>query len=405
MSERFRILFLTESYWPVLGGGETHIRGLGSSLAKRGHKISVITRRTQPAWPEREQESGIDVRRVGPHGISRTKKFTFIPAIWSAAREAVADCDIVVVRGTRVLALPGLQVARASRKPCVLQPELNGELDGSLAFWGRKAGRLALGTAFTAARARNALLRSAVVVAMSRAICDEAKRGGFSPARIVRIPHGVDPVRFSPATPDVRAQLRGALMPGIPADAIVAIYTGRLLRGKGLEVALDAVETLRVANVHFVLVGAGDGQTLSIEGALRARVAASETLRTRVTFFGRTDDVASCLRAADLFVFPTLDESFGISLLEAQACGLPAIASRTGGVPDILQDGETGMLVPVGDVASLKAAIERLAGDQKTRHEMAVAARSRVLEFFDFEKTVDRYEALFDRLAHGLTAA
>lgn len=370
----------------------------------------MITRRTETGLPEGESESGVAIRRVGPAGVGRGKKFAAIPALWSAARSSAHAADVLVVRGTRVLALPGFQVARGAGLACVLQPELNGELDGSLAFWGRKAGRLSLGAAFTAARARNALVRGATVVAMSEAIRAEAIRAGFRKDRVVRIPHGVDPQRFAPVDSARRVALRRELLPSVPDDAVLAIYTGRLLRGKGLETLLDAFERIGRTEVRLAIVGSGDGQTLSIERELRTRVAASEPLRSKTVFAGRTDRIEAYLQASDLFVFPTFDESFGISLVEAQSCGLPAVASRTGGVPDIVTEAgaeedaaspgsATGVLAPVGDAGAIARGVETLAGDRDLRARMGQSARARVLDRFDFETTADQYEALFAKLA------
>jgi glycosyltransferase involved in cell wall biosynthesis len=244
------------------------------------------------------------------------------------------------------------------------------------------------------------------VIAMSSVIRDEAIAAGFREKRVVRIPHGVDPRRFTPVDAARRSELRRELLPSVPADSLLAIYTGRLLRGKGLEHLLDAIESLERPGMRLAIVGSGEGQTLSVEAALRARVAASERLRTRTTFVGRTDSIESYLQAADLFVFPTLDESFGISLVEAQACGLPAVASNTGGIPDIIaggadpnDPGATGILVPPGDARALAAGLDALAADPSRRERLGLAARARVLERFDFETTVDRYEALFVALS------
>jgi glycosyltransferase involved in cell wall biosynthesis len=390
-------LFVTESYWPVLGGGETHIRALGSSLARRGHRVTVLTRRGDPAWPDRETESGVDVERVGPSGTGRGRKFAALPALYSGARRRARESDVVIVRGTRILALPGFRAARLAGAACVLQPELNGELDGSLAFWGGQPGRLGLGGAFALARMRNALVRQASVISMSTAIRAEAIRSGFSERRVFRIPHGVDPDRFAPANDEERVVQRGRVLPDCPRDAVLGVYSGRLLRGKGLDLALDAVEGIDDTKLRVVLVGSGEGQTLSVERDLRARVAASERLRDRVVFAGRTDTVERWLRASDFFVFPTLDESFGIALLEALACGLPAIASDTGGIPDII-GADSGILVPPGDVEALRRKILELASDGARRRTLGNQARRRAVELFDFEKTVDQYETLFERL-------
>jgi hypothetical protein len=151
-------------------------------------------------------------------------------------------------------------------------------------------------------------------------------------------------------------------------DRTLVTYTGRLIQGKGLETLLAAARSLAdIPSVHFVLVGSGSGQVISIEDALRAEAAADTALAGRVTFTGRVENVAAYLQASDVFAFPTLDEALGMSAVEAQACGLPAVASRTGGVPDIIEDGLTGVLVTPGDAGELASGLRRLLTDDALR--------------------------------------
>ena len=155
---------------------------------------------------------------------------------------------------------------------------------------------------------------------------------------------------------------------------------------------------------RLVLVGSGDGQSLSVEDELRAR-AAAPPLAGRVVLAGRQERVADWLRAADLFVFPSLFEGLGISLVEAMACGLPAIGSRTGGIVDVIDDGRTGVLVPPGDARALAAAMGRLLADAARRAEMGVLGRRDMVTRFDERDTVTKYRALFASLGAGAARA
>lgn len=395
-----RILFLTESYWPVLGGGETHIRDLARRLVAKGFRAQVLTRRTDAAWPGREQAEGVAVARVGPTGPGRAKKYALavrvLPALLRLAREA----DVLVVRGTRVLGLPGLVAGSWANRPVVLQPEVNGEMSGEIYTWGTAVHRpLVRRLVGWVTRARNLFFRDAAAgVAMSRLIADEFASAGFAPERVAHIPHGVDLVRFRPRTAYERAAVRHDL--AIPPDAVIVTYTGRLLRGKGLETLVDAFA--RVAadypSARLMLVGSGAGQALSNEADLRARVA-SRGLEDRVIFTGRVDAVEGYLAASDVFAFPSEFEALGLSLIEAAACGLPCVGTRTGGIVDVIVEGRTGLLVPPGDVDALAAAVASLVADPARREALGTAARAFVGERFDVESSVDRYRALFHELA------
>jgi glycosyltransferase involved in cell wall biosynthesis len=117
-----------------------------------------------------------------------------------------------------------------------------------------------------------------------------------------------------------------------------------------------------------------------------------------VSFTGRVDDVAERLRASDLFAFPSEFEALGISLIEAAACGLPAIGTRTGGIVDVIEDGASGLLVPPGDAAALSAGMRALIADPDRRAQLGRRARQIARERFDLEDSVCRYAALFREL-------
>ncbi len=395
-----RVLFLTESYVPILGGGELHIRALATRLAASGTPCTVVTRRSEAAWPAEEVEAGVRVLRVAPPGPARSGKYLMIPAAMAALARERGTYDLVVVRGTRVLGLPALVAGRLMGKAVVLQAEINGEMSGDALTWGTPLDRPWPRRAIRAlVAARNLLLRDAdAFVAMSRLIRDEFVAAGLPSDRVPLMPHGVDTTRFRPATAIEKAALRARL--ALAPDAVVVAYTGRLLRGKGLEALLAAFARLaeEFPAAHLLLVGSGAGQALSVEDALRADVA-RRGLGTRVTFAGRVDAVEDMLRAADVFAFPSVFEALGISLIEAAACGLACVGSRTGGIVDVIENGVTGLLVAPGDAEALQAALARLLADPDARGAMgaraAVAARAR----FDLDASVLAYRGLFEEVA------
>jgi glycosyltransferase involved in cell wall biosynthesis len=391
-----RVLFLSESFHPVLGGGETHLRRLGSGLVAAGAGATVVTRRGQASWPASEELAGVRIVRVPPAGPSRRGKFLMVPAALRAVLQEARDHEVLVVRGTRVLGLPGLLAGRVSGLPVVLQPELNGELSGEALLWGKSWADGPRGSLVRAAvSVRNLWLRDADAwVAMSKRIHREMLEAGVPQERAALIPHGVDTARFRPADPTERARLRQAL--GLP-QGVLAVYTGRLLRGKGLETLLEAFSAVaaRVASLHLVLVGSGEGQFLSIEDELRRRAQAIG----RVVLAGRQERVEDWLRASDLFVLPSLFEGLGISLVEAAACGLAAIGSRTGGIVDAIDDGHSGVLVPPADVGALAAALEGLASDEPGRRTMGERARAVALARFDERDGLARYRGLLRELS------
>jgi glycosyltransferase involved in cell wall biosynthesis len=395
-----RVLFLTESFHPVLGGGETHIRALGRQLVASGMGASVVTRRGDATWPAEETLDGIRVVRVPPPGPGRSGKYRMVPAALVALWRERRTFDVLVVRGTRVLGLPGLVAGRLLGKPVVLQAEINGEMSGEALTWGT---RFARGPVAVVVRAlvvlRNLLMRDGdAFVAMSRAIRDELGAAGVAPAKIAHLPHGVDTARFRPVDEAAKRGLRERL--GLPREARIVCYTGRLLRGKGLEVLVEAFARIAsgAPNARLLLVGSGEGQTLSVEGDLATQARAAG-LEGRVTFTGRVEAVEDYLRASDVFAFPSVFEALGISLIEAAACGLPAVGSRTGGIVDVIEDGETGVLVEPGEVDALAEALLLLLRDDERRTRMGAAAARRAASRFDFAESAVAYRCLFAELA------
>jgi glycosyltransferase involved in cell wall biosynthesis len=325
-----------------------------------------------------------------------------VPGALAALRRECGFYDVLVVRGTRVLGVPALLLARWLGKPVVMQPEVNGELSGEVYTWGRFEAGSAWARGLRAGVAiRNRWLRDAdAFVAMSRAIQAEVERAGVPAHKTFLIPHGVDLERFRPATPAEKRELRSAL--GLGASDLVLTYTGRLLRGKGLEGLLEAFAASLEGQpaLRLVIVGSGARQSLSAEQALRAR-AAQPALAGRVVFAGQVDDVAPHLRASDVFVFPSLFEALGISLVEAAACGLACIGSRTGGIVDVIEHGRSGLLVEPGDVAGLRDAIGRLAAEPELRAALGVAAREVALARFDEAAATEAYRALFREIGRA----
>lgn len=163
-----------------------------------------------------------------------------------------------------------------------------------------------------------------------------------------------------------------------------------------MAVLLRAVARVAHPGLHLTVVGDGPE-----ENALK-RLAAELAIEEQVTFSGLRDDVDLLLRATDIVVHPALwHEAFGLTIAEGMSCGCAVVASRVGAVPELISDGETGILVPPGDVDALAASLKRLIGDSSLRALLGGNARTRVSERFRLERSVashlDRCEAVARR--------
>jgi glycosyltransferase involved in cell wall biosynthesis len=185
----------------------------------------------------------------------------------------------------------------------------------------------------------------------------------------------------------------------LPAGPVV-IYTGRLVRYKGLPELLEAWRVIASERPEacLVLVGEGGGDQQACERQLRQEVAA-HGLTASVRFTGAVDNVEDWLRAADIFVFPTHDEAFGLSLVEAMACGLAVVSTRVGGLADIVRDGENAVAVPPASAARLAEALGVLMYDPAYRQRLGSAAREHARTHHDVDVVCDTYRKLLSDLS------
>jgi glycosyltransferase involved in cell wall biosynthesis len=263
-------------------------------------------------------------------------------------------------------------------------------------LWKRTTWRLRLYARLDA----RALRRFDHVVAVSRPILDEMRHMGLDPARMSLIPNGIDASAFaSPLTETRRQAVRAAF--AFSLDDVVAISVSSLTVEKGHRFMLAAMpEIVRACpHVRYLVVGAGPAEV-----ELR-REANHLGVSDRVSFAGPRSDVADLLRAADVFVLPSLIEGLPMALLEAMAAGLPAVASAVGDVPAVLRDGYNGTLHEPGSVRALTDAVTRYAADPERRLAHAREARATVLERFSSTGMAKAYYALYDRLLSHRTGA
>jgi len=175
---------------------------------------------------------------------------------------------------------------------------------------------------------------------------------------------------------------------GVGPNEVLLLAAGALVPRKGLDVLLEALPRLS-ANVRLWIAGGGPERE-----ALEARAAATES-EGRVSFLGRRDDLPDLLGACDLFVMPSRAEGLGIAALEAMTAGRAVVASRVGGLGELVVDGVNGTLVPPDDVDALSAALSELCDDRDLRARYGEAGPDRVADGFLAEQMVNAYEELY----------
>ena len=347
---------------PQAGGAEVHVHNVFGRLADAGHEVTLLVSGWKGCAP-RETLDGMEVVRVGT-------RYTFGLAAPRLYRDQLCHrhFDGVVETLNKV---PIFAPAWAGR-PVVL---LVHHLFGTTAFREAPVG-LAAAT-WMLERALPRVYRGVATQAMSRSTRDDLVERGLRPADITVIYAGVDATEFVPA-PAMRAR-----MPTF-------IYLGRLKKYKRVDLLVRAVAELAGRGTECQAVIAGKGE---YEPSLR-RLAAELGVAERVRFVGfvSESEKLALFRSAWANVFASPKEGWGITNLEAGAAGTPSVASDSPGLRESVRHGETGLLVPHGDLEALTAALGRFAREPDLVARLGAGAR-RFAESFSWERTARETEA------------
>jgi glycogen synthase len=218
--------------------------------------------------------------------------------------------------------------------------------------------------------------------------------GEFAPAQRIRIiPPGIDLDAWATLPGPASARERTGLPEGY------LLFAGRLARNKGLGTLLEAWAGLPAPTRPLLVLC---GQDWGVRSGLETR-ARTLGVSDRIRFLGHPDDPTyrAVFAGAAALVLPSDYESFGLVLLEAMAAGLPVISTRVGGIPEVVEEGRTALLVPSGNVPALRAALSAVLADPKRARELGAAGRARVEERFSWRRTADSVRQVYRELTGG----
>ena len=356
---------------PQAGGAEIHLFEIFRRLVERGHVVDLVCSGWRGA-PARLSVQGLSVERIG-------SRHSFALLGRGAVRRALArnPYDIVVEDINKLpLFLPTL-----TRLPfCAIIPHLFGTTAFEEAAWPMAA------TVWLAERPLPSIYRRAGFHAISESTRDDLAARGV-PAEAIEVIHpGVDSVHYRPDPAVGRT----------PHPMFV--YVGRLKRYKGLDLAIRALAEARKSRQDLTLEIAGGGDYRSALEALVDELGQRQAVR----FLDRIPeaDKLRLFRSAWANVFPSPKEGWGITVMEAAACGTPSIASDSPGLRDSVRRDETGWLVPHGDVKALAARMLAVAGNPAEVERLGAAAR-RYAEQHTWASAAERTEAQLTQLIAG----
>ncbi len=232
------------------------------------------------------------------------------------------------------------------------------------------------------------------LVAVSEGVKRALVAGGVSDERIEVIHDGIDFDRLAPATEQQGKPLREEL--AIPADATLFGIVAQLTAEKDHATLLRAFVQVEAALPSAWLVIIGDGE---LERDLTAL--AGQLRLERVRFAGYRRDISNVLRALDCFILCSRHEGLGSSIMDAMHVGLPVVATRVGGIPELITDGADGVMIEAGDPVALSAALLRIGSSPEERARLGAAARATAAARFPAVHMVSKYEALYERVLGG----
>ena len=419
--ERLSICIVTDAYLPAIGGVENHILYLSAELKRLGHDVVVVTHRIPPSQSQaiRQVESPVPVHRLaGGLLLFREHDIAIDPRMVSSFKRLLNDQGPDKL-GTRSSEKGDSPWSRSGHDPKssadfghvpVSRARfdiVHGQSEGSYLVYealaaARQRGIATVLTRHSMIRNKPPVVRSLLIsltkllarradglIAVSRS-CAEESAGFPGPVRV--IPNGVDTTEFRPM-PAERRRLRAEL--GFSDSDVVLGYIGRLHTTKGIPLLLDVFEQLRREDARLKLLLAGPGP---LRGAVEERARAScgaITLLEPQPF----DRVAPVLNALDVFAFPSKGEGFGISLLEAMACGLPSVTFGRWGVKELVIDEETGLLA--GGPAEFSEKLRQLTSDSRLRERLGRAALASVEEKFSWPRIAAETVAFYRELVRS----
>jgi len=349
---------------PQAGGAEIHLHEIFGRLAARGHRVRLVC----SGWAGAAPRAVVDGIAVSRH----SDRSGFARAGRRAVRAALAaeTPDVLIEDVNKI----PLFTASLTRVPVgVIIPHLFGATVFQEAPWPVAA------LVWLLERPIPRAYRRASFHAISASTRDDLIARGVPPGRIVVIHPGVDAVQFHPGG-----------SPGRRNPVPTFLYIGRLRRYKGVEFAIRAVELARRTNPTIRLLVAGSGEDRSRLEALTARLG----LREAVEFLGYVPEARKLelLQTVWANVFPSPKEGWGITNVEAAACGTPSLASDSPGLRDSVRDGVTGFLVPHGQPEALAARMVQLAADPGLVERLGGQAR-RFAESLTWDDAADQTEA------------
>ena len=362
--------------YPSVGGSGILASALGEELARRGDEVHFIGYERPFRLPLNAPRIFFHPVIINDYGLFKYPDYTLPLSVKMAEVSRDHQLDVLHVH----YAVPHATAAILARSmlPEKQQPRVVTTLHGTdTTLLGRDPGY--------APAIRHALACSDAITTVSAYLRQETRDvlGVTQPIDVLYNFFEPRPARRS------REEVRREL--GLRGEALV-FHSSNLRAPKRIDLLLEVAARIRPRDAFKLLILAGDSFA-PFQGEVR-RLA----LEDRVIVLEKVSDIEDYLQAADLGLFTSELETFCLSILEAMCFACPSVATRVGGIPEVVEHNVSGILVPFGDVATMAASVEALMRDPARRHELGRAAQSRARDLFSAAAIVPRYQALYHRV-------
>jgi glycosyltransferase involved in cell wall biosynthesis len=374
LPEKIHVAMVIQDYLPVGGGAERQIASLAPFLHRNGVKISILTRR-YPGMIKFERINAVPVHRLPSLGPKPIASLTF--TISAIVKLFKLRPDILHSHGLLSPATIAIAAKKVLKIPIVAKILRGGKV-GDLDRIENKP--------FTRLRSTGIRRNIDRFISISSEIEAELSQFGIPAEKLVQIPNGVDTFKFTPLIAIEKISLRQSL--NLLSGPIV-IYTGRLAPEKNIDQLINVWNNIQAQFPQAQLLILGTGE---LEKDLRRMAMPS------IRFIGYTDNVATYLQAADIFVLPSQTEGLANSLLEAMATGLAVIATSVGGAPDVIAHEKNGWLIEPNQPAALNNALLQLLADSTLRENFGQRARQTILLNFNLPVIATKLHDLYSQL-------
>ena len=382
MKTSMYILMICPQFRPIVGGYERAAERLSAALTTKGHSVTIITERRFPSWQSKEEQDGVQIRRLWclyrAHLHMATSLASFSIFLLTQGRRF----QVWHIHQYGLHAMLAIALGKLLCRPVVMKLTNSG-----------KGGLEHATSALPMARiAKFILHKVSAVVALTRETQMEAVAFGIAKSRIHILGNGVDSTHFELCKQDKRVRHRKRI--GLDAAGIV-VFVGRLVEQKnvnGLLLAWKVACTNLPDGWKLVLVG---------DGSMREQLEAlskAEGLTTSIIFAGQQPNIAEWMAASDILVVPSYWEGLSNTMLEAMSTGLAVVSTRVSGSTETLEKTGAGLVVDIGNMEQFANAVLRLASDFTLRDEMGKIGRAVIEKNYSIETVADRHERLYHSL-------